>query len=438
MKKVFIVITALCLCLCLSGCTFFATDTDSMLKPPKLTGEMYIIEQALNKSVDGDYTLKYPTVGENRSAVLADDIDGDGVTEAFAFYTTSDGETTMMHINALTLGENSAKSVDEESIEASGIEQVELCDLDGDGKKEIVVGFNIYANAEKKVAVYSFKENVLNVRMAENYTNFICCDLDGDKQNEIFIQKLSTKDSENSGSLYKIKKDGAYCVSACPMDSNVKTAGLLRLSSLSTGQTAIYTDEIKGIGAITEVLFFNMGELVNPLLDTETTLENNKTLRSSNISVADINGDGILEIPVASEMPNAKADTAEKLYYTNWCAFNGESLTVKTVSLLNLIDGYYLNIPERWQNSIAGYKDTDKRTRTIYSYNAETGELGDKILTVKATELKDKKDKKDKSGEFLLSVNNGTEYTAIIGNCKGPMKVKEKEVKKMFNLYSFT
>ena len=79
----------------------FVFDTDNILSPPELSGELKPIQQALVDSIKGEYTLKYPTYGEIKSAVVTEDLDGDGIKEAFAFYSTSDSEETMMHLNVI-------------------------------------------------------------------------------------------------------------------------------------------------------------------------------------------------------------------------------------------------------------------------------------------------------------------------------------------------
>lgn len=375
---------AIALCLILCGCNMFVFDTDNILSPPELSGELKPIQQALVESIKGEYTLKYPTYGDIKSAVVTEDLDGDGIKEAFAFYSTSDSEETMMHLNVIVKDKKKYKSVDDNSKSASGIERIDFYDLNGDGKKEIIVGWEIYAESEKQLAVYQFEKNALTQIMSQKYTNYLCIDFDDNGKNEILVQDLDTKESTNKASLYSITENGLTQISGCLLDGKVKTAGRFKLSSLSNGQKAVYIDEIKGIGAVTEVLFMSKGELKNPLLDVENTMENVKTIRSATIPSADVNNDGIIEIPMASDMPNADFNSDEKLYYTNWCSFSGDVLTVKQVSVVNTADGYSINLPKRFIGNIAASKNVDKRTRTVYLYDNELQIIGQRVVTFKA------------------------------------------------------
>lgn len=384
MKRVSTLMLAIALCLILCGCNMFVFDTDNILSPPELSGELKPIQQALVESIKGEYTLKYPTYGDIKSAVVTEDLDGDGIKEAFAFYSTSDSEETMMHLNVIVKDKKKYKSVDDNSKSASGIERIDFYDLNGDGKKEIIVGWEIYAESEKQLAVYQFEKNALTQIMSQKYTNYLCIDFDDNGKNEILVQDLDTKESTNKASLYSITENGLTQISGCLLDGKVKTAGRFKLSSLSNGQKAVYIDEIKGIGAVTEVLFMSKGELKNPLLDVENTMENVKTIRSATIPSADVNNDGIIEIPMASDIPNADFNSDEKLYYTNWCSFSGDVLTVKQVSVVNTADGYSINLPKRFIGNIAASKNVDKRTRTVYLYDNELQIIGQRVVTFKA------------------------------------------------------
>ena len=375
------VILAIMLSFSLTGCSIFTIDTEQLMTPPELTGDMYPIFRALNTSIKGEYQLKYPSLGDRRSAIILEDIDGDGNAEAFAFYSTSDDEMTNMHINAICPSGENYKSVADQSIVAGSVERVEFCDLDGDGLEEILVGWEVYGSSEKQLCVYSLKGETLSQRLAEKYTGFICCNLTGDKNEQLFIHHLNTSETINSGALYKFYDGGFEKIGGCMLDLAVKTVSEPVASKLSTGQNAVYIDEIKGAGAVTEVLFFADGELKNPLLETDNTIENIRTIRSASLQSRDIDSDGIIEIPVATNLPNA-AGGDELLFYTNWCVFSGENLITKRITVVNTIDGYYLEIPQNLAGHLAVLKDTDKHRRVFYYYNAQMGGLGDRLFTV--------------------------------------------------------
>lgn len=426
-----ILIFALCFMLC--GCDFFTVDTENLLSPPVLSGDLAAIKEIIDKTAPEGYVLKYPSSGERRSAVIMEDIDSDGVLEAFAFYSTADSETVFMHIDLIKNLGGKWELAAGQTVPASGIDRIEFCDLDGDGKKEILAGCELYGKSAKELGVYSISGAEFVTRFTKPYTVFVCCDLDENGRNEVFVQLLNTADLLNSASLCTLTEEGVSQIS-CAMDGGAKTVSEPYLSVLSSGEPAVYIDEIKGIGAVTEVISFSKGALVNKLLDTTAAVPvNSATLRASTLSVTDINGDGIPEIPVASELPSAANETNELLYYTNWCTFNGELLTVKQVTIMNSVDGYFITVPQKWVGRISVFKDTDARVRNFYEYDSELGAVGKKLASFKAVDEDDYK-KSDYKNYTELSRSGGLVYLGAESSEESELSVTGEEIKNMFTL----
>lgn len=369
-------VIAAIICFTLCGCDFFTSNTAELLSPPELSGDISPIAEAIAKSAGGEYTLKYPSDGNFRSAVVQNDIDSDGRLEAFAFYSMKEkengAETVNMYISVITLNDGKWLCADKQKVVAGGVERIDFCDLDGDGILEILVGWEIYGTSEMQLAVYSFKNQKLTQRTMQRYSRFVCCDLDEDGLNEILIIKSNAAEQLNTAGIYRLTESGVTELYSCELDKTVQSVGEPVVSHLSSGRPAVYIDEIKGIGAITEVLFIEKNQLVNPLMNTESR-ETLATLRSADIGVKDINDDGIIEIPVQENVPSlTKSNLNEKLYLTNWCSYNGEALTNQMTAMINSNDGYYYILSQKWADQIAVLKDTDKRLREIYLYDSET------------------------------------------------------------------
>ena len=224
-KKLVCALLCITCALCLCGCDLLVFDTEELIAPPQLTGDMRPIEVALRKSAGNGYTLKYPTSGDRRSAVMLEDIDGDATFEALAFYSTSDDELTNMHINIIRRKGDEWLSVSDQSLVAAGVEMVDFCDLDSDGVLEILVGWEIYGSSEKQLAVYSLVGDTLTQRLLQQYTGFLCGDLDDDGQNEIFIHLINASEGTNKATVYNLHEGGIKQTAGCMMDGAVKTAG---------------------------------------------------------------------------------------------------------------------------------------------------------------------------------------------------------------------
>lgn len=435
-KKVLCIMLTVAISITLCGCDFFTMETEQMLTPPALIGDMAPIQEALNNSVKGEYTLKYPSSGEYRSAVLINDIDGDGVSEAFAFYSQLDEDINYMHLNVICRRGGKWKSVSDQKIAAGGVDCVDFADLNNDGKMEIIVGWEIYGSSGKQLTVYSFDKNVISQKLTHEYTSFLSCDLDSNNESELFVHNFNVATAINAAFLYTLDKSGTAQLSSCVMDRSVKSVSVPVLSVLSNGQPAIYIDEVKATGNITEVLFLENGALVNPLLYAETG-ENTKTLCVSDVSISDINGDEIIEIPISEEMISSVSQPPiKKVYYTKWCAFDGVNLTPKQTTLLNSADGYYLLVPEKWIGHIALTRDTEKHSRTIYSYDAAEDIVGVPLAHFIAVPISHWDEFKEENKETIEISRNSTYIFAggVYGGGES-LSITEQELKNMFFLY---
>ncbi len=433
LKNLICILLALCICACICGCGF-VDNTDDMVSPPELTGEMSPIAEALYDSAGSDCDLKYPADGDHRSAIVLEDINGDAVFEAFAFYSTSDDEMTTMHINVICQKDGEWTSVADKTIVAIGVEMVDFCDLNNDGAEEILVGWEVNGNKDKQLSVFTFHNNTLDQLLLQAYTSFLCCDLDSNGTNEVFVHLLNTAEKTNKSMVYSYNENGIAQTSGCIMDGSVKAASEPILSVLSNGQKAIYIDEIKGVGSVTEVLYLSKGELINPLLDSENSYENIVTLRAASLEIKDINNDGILEIPVASDLPNAVSD-GEKLYYTNWCSFNGEKLSIKLITIVNTVDGYYLTVPNTMVGQLAVLKDTENHERKFYYYDASTATMGDMLFSITAIES-DEWDSRDfnKGDMTEISRTDDVVFAVVLGTLADAFAINSDVIKDTFNI----
>jgi len=385
LKKLICISVCLLLVLGLCGCDFVTADTAELLSPPSLSGDIKPISQVIEDTAPDGYVMKYPSRGNYRSAVIREDVNSDGILESFAFYSVTDGDVITMHMNVICNRDGKWVSVADQQIVAAGVDKIEFCDLDEDGTEEILVGWQIYGTSEMQLGVYSIGENSVTQRMLQKYTHFICCNLDEDGRNEVLILRVSATEP-NMAALYALNDAGLEEISSCEIDRTVNAVNEPIIDTLSTGKPAVYVDIIKGMGAVTEVLFFEKGKLVNPLFDPEMG-ENFATLRSVTFGLKDINEDGILEIPVQMDVPSvAHTNVNEKLYLTNWCSFNGETLTNQMTTMINVNDGYYFVLSPKWVGNIAVFKNTTSRVREIYLYNSKKMKLGSSLIYIMAVD----------------------------------------------------
>ncbi len=437
---------AVLLCLiipfCFTGCSNeFKMTTADFLKPPRAAGEMYDIDQALQDAVAEKYTLKYPTAGKYRSAYILADLTGTG-TEGFAlaFYSVLNSENVVtMHLNLMKRTGQKWSSIGDISVAAVSVEKVEICDLDGDGMQEIVVGWNIYG-VDKKVIVYSLKGLTLTPRIQEPYTDFICCDLRGQGKKDLFLLHHDVESLTASAKLYTLLKDGVHESGRCALDGAVTAFAEPAYSHLLSGKAAVYIDAQKGNGMQTEIIFYQNKTLQAPLSGNPQTVS--PTYRESTIACMDINGDGCLDIPRPQTFPVSSkldelAEQENLAPITGWYAYDGKAFSVVTLAMMNYADGYYMEIPNRWSHRVIIEMDMDNRERTVYLLDAEQQEVVSELVRLRTVaENEWEKSNNGLTGYREITRHEGLVYIAMFSNYAGEEAVTPAAFEKMVHLIS--
>ena len=423
----------------LTGCSDFDISADEFISPPKASGELSQIEQALKNSITTDYTLKYPTSGEYRSAYILADLTGRGQKNfAMAFYSSINAENvTTMHINLMKKVDTNWISISDISVAAASVEKVELCDLNGDGVDEITVGWNIYAGLDKKVASYRLSGAKLVPLMLEPYKNFLCCDLTGDGRKEVFVLSHDTDSAVAKAKYFAFDGDKVAKISTCDIDGSVAGYSEPLLGALTTGTPAIYIDAVKGTGMQTEILFIKDNELAAPMYKAQVENGNSPTYRNNTVACSDINADGYLDIPLVDPINYFNPETDETLLVpaTRWCSYNGSELLVSTLAVMNYTDGYYFELPQKWQDSTNVSMSVENRQRTVVLWNVETAAVISELVRIRTvSEAQWDIANNGYNGYYELARADGEVYAAMFSNYTGPEAVSRDEFKKLFHL----
>jgi len=124
--------------LMLCSCSMSMSVAD-MLEPPRMTEQQSAIYDALETAIGTDsFKLKYPRSGKNLSACTLQDLDGDGKEEAVVFYELESGGSTATWISILTQQDGGWKSVKQISGEAGEIDRLDFASILGKTKTVLV------------------------------------------------------------------------------------------------------------------------------------------------------------------------------------------------------------------------------------------------------------------------------------------------------------
>jgi len=437
------VAVALVLAMTLSGCSFVGLDAQTLMHPPKPTGEKADIQALLESKAGSKMTLEYPNSGNYRSAIITHDICGDKAEEAMAIYQKGDDSagTNIMFMK------KDGKWTDMGSFNnpAGQVDKVCFGDLNGDGEDEVIVGWGSSLNNTSTICIYYYKNGKMNeLKLEQSYTELAVMDFDGDNQDEIFTANVSVGDQPALARLFRMKDNSVEVMGSCKLDIGVTKYTSVQTGLINVKQNGIVLDGMKSANSlVTEVLYWDKKTktLKSPFFDAKTQTANS-TMRNTSVVSKDINGDKIIEIPIVNLMPGyTGATTDDAAYITNWHRYDTNTNTlIRVMSMvLNYSDGYWFLIPDMWRGKVTTQTDTATRTITFYKWLTASkknapGKLGAALLKIQVFTEKEWTDGTGTEGFFKLLDSGGMVFAADIPLPDDSLSLSASDVKASFKL----
>ena len=396
MKKLFgVFCSVVIICLLFSSCDSVDVirPVSALLSPPLYYEEYEELVEVFNTKVSRDALLCSPKNGEFKSAIIVEDVDSDGETEALIFYKDgADNTVAKMHFFNVSNGE----WVSNGDFNGYGneVESIVIEDMDGDGYNELIVTWSISGVSSSNImSVYRATYMTGRYKEISNETCMICevVDIDNDAKKEIFFisQSNASGINQKTAKVMKLSGDSVVQLGETKVDPNISAYTSIKTEKADgDSPLRIYIDALKGESdMITELIYWNKdkNELVAPLLDTET-MSNNATLRFDPIKSADINNDGIIDIPVQTEIFGKGDDRVtidtENIYLTTWKDFSSTGNgSVIAYTLINYSDGYMIYLSKNEIDTIGIRNYRSQNCWVVYRSDAEE-KSGNEIYSV--------------------------------------------------------
>ncbi len=364
MKKIrFVIIFAvISLLFLLSSCDSarIIRPVDTLLAPPLYHEEYQSLVDAFHEKVDKNVLFCTPKNGDYRSAIVVEDVDSDGQKEAFIFYKeTVESSVVRMHYFNIIDGKWASRG--DFNGYGNEVEKAFITDMDSDGNSEVIVIWSVSGVSSSSImSVYRTSYNFDEYKEISNEMCTVCevVDIDGDSKNEIFyMNQISLSGfSQRFARAIKISGNTVVLMGEAKVDPNISSYTAVKTEK-ATGESPlkIYVDALKGDRQmITELIYWDKdkSELSAPMLDAET-MSNTATLRYEPIASADLNNDGIIDIPVQSELLDKKT---EGIYITQWINYSDNQIKKIADTLVNFSDGYMIRLDEG-EAEITGIRD---------------------------------------------------------------------------------
>ena len=352
---------ALLLCLTgLSGCVF--SSVEEMYALPK-SSEAYVNLQAKINTEKGNAEYIAPLSGENRQTIQLVDVDGDGVQEAVAFFRDAQAEAPLQIVFFRQDEEGEYQPwarIEGVGTEIESIDYLELCEPAG---CEILVSWQVNASVRDLVG-YAVKDGQPVEILRTSYDGYLAADLDQDGLKELVLaQPGGDAQAGWEVDYYDGIQGRMELLSATPLSQgaaeiNTWTAGMLADEIPALFVTSTFGEE----DLITDIFCLGEQGLENIALHDGARQSGDVYHYYAGVHPADMNGDGVTEVPVAQSVPAYGTSTAEEFWWLHWMAYQSDGTSAQVLTTYHSGDGWYLEIPDTWTGAFSMCRQENSAT----------------------------------------------------------------------------
>lgn len=438
LKKAF----ALILCVSfgiLGGCSP-GLNSDELMRPPKTTGDEAKIIELIEQTAGSSYTLKYPENGNNRSAIVTTDLDGDNKEEAVAFYKNAE-DTAVTHMLIMYNTEDGWKIAGHTQNQNTDVDRIEFADINKDGRMEIIAGYKTFDANINQMTVYLYDDgNAEPVKISQTYTSFVINDFDGDACSNIMLFSILTDKKSNANLLtYNEAENSLVSLSSIPIDPNITGFESIVSGKINDEQIGAAVDGILAADKLsTQIIYYDVASktLKNPLYSLGEE-KINPTLRDLKIHSADIDQNEIIEVPALSKLPYGQEENLENVAsLAVWNQYDSysDALAPGSNMIVNYNGGYYFKLDGQRLNHITARTDNTENSMTIYEWNGSA--IGQELIKIRNYKANDWATNGKKDGYTLLKQDGTYDYCYKLLSSDSSYAFSDDEIQKAFLAFS--
>lgn len=347
--KIFCALALVLAAVLLGGCVL--EPAESLYAVPKQPESYYNLQSAV-EAVMGGASYSPPTAGENQQAVQLNDLDGDGSDEAILFWKT-EGETPLV-MTVLDKQDGQFAPVAQVQGAGNAFDRVYYVELDDRPGKEIVLGRQVAEGVAQVLNAYALRDGELTELFSASYSDFTIASLSRDGARGVFLI-YQDADAANATAEFYLWSDG-QAVRQREAELSAPASAVKRIvaGNMCEGVAAVFVASAYGEDSlVTDVFGFRDDTFVNFAYGDETDT-GVKTVRDYYVYGCDIDGDGLLELPRLTQMPQTDDPTSADRSLICWYNLlpNGRTRD-KLLTYHDYAAGWYSTVPEAWEGKLA-------------------------------------------------------------------------------------
>lgn len=430
MKRKLLCLAVFVMALLMAGCS--QRTVGEMYSLPKRSEAYNDLQADMDMAMAGGLTYSAPLSGENRQSVQMADLDGDGRDEYLVFAKGS-SEKPLRVLIFNRDGEDKFQLADVIQSSGTAFEQIEYVTMDEEAGCEIIISRQVSDQVIRNVSVYSFREGDAQQVMSVGCSRFLTCDLNGNGRSELLVVQPGEEEKGALAVLYSLRDGMLERSMEVELSEQADNIRRITLSALEGGLPAAYVTSAVGEDAfITDILAIADGKFANVSLSSESG-DSRQTLRNHHIYGQDVDGDGVMELPSILGMQPLSSDwTDEEHYLIRWYSVDGQGREVDKIhSFHNYASGWYVLLDSIWASRVT--VEQVGNTYIFYAWD-EANRSVIRLFTVYALSGSDRQTQAGEDGRFALCHTESIVYAAKVEDAAQPYGIIEDTLINSFRL----
>lgn len=383
-RKKFIFFLLFVVAILFTGCNM--STIDQMYCLPKRSEDYLNLQSAMDTAMS-DLEYHAPIAGEHQQPVQMVDLDGDENEECLVF-AKGTGEKPL---KILIFSQVANEYVLVGTIENNGtaFEQVQYVQFGNKKGYDLVIGRQVSDQVVRPVSVYTMFQGKMEQILTTQYSRFVTTDLNQDGRSELLILRPGDAPAANGiAELFSIQNGVLERSQEVTMSEPADKIKRIMINRLGDGPAAVYVaSDVKGTAIITDVFALLDGTFTNISLSNESGTSV-QTLRNYYVYAADVDDDGVLELPDLLPASNPDDSTNANQYLIRWYAMHSDGSEVdKAYTYHSFPGGWYLELPQEiapllsvvqfgnsYEFSVRGADGTVTKLMTLYSFTGQERE----------------------------------------------------------------
>ena len=432
------VIAAIVAVFMLCSCSGLQFGVNELLSPPRLTARQAEIYDAIELAVGTDaFAFRYPRRGDNLSACVFNDIDMDGRQEAVVFYELAVNGVTSSWMSILCETDRGWMSRHQIPGEGGDIDFIAFEPVEDQSRNNIIVGWSGSGQDSYICKVYSYSDEAVNLSYEAEYDEILIQDVDKNGLDELLL--CSGNRARNAVmSMAKFRAGRIVKTSEVKLPTSMTGYEKLTFGNLTAGLSAVFADLNAGDSEMTTFIaaIDTHNSIIDELKGEDIGIFETFDRPVPTVCCEDVNGDGLIDIPVSTLMPGYDdSDEQQPIYLTEYKTVKNGELVTSAAYIVNFAAGYQIKMPSEWKDRVTVKALTAANEWSFCIFNSSLHESVTELLRIKVVSPSDYQDKLETANYKTIAQKGVNSYQIYIPKGSYPgYSITEKRAESLFEL----